>query len=135
MFGVSIAPMPGPVVILAAAGPLLLGVVCIVTGRMGRDGRLPLNAVVGIRTMATMRSPEAWMAAHEAAAGPSIAAGFVALGTAALIVVLKVLELLVAVRQSVIAGLVVLVAVVGMSVALALECWGWIRGGRAAKRT
>jgi len=42
------------------------GVAVVVVGRLMQQGRLPLQAWAGIRTRSTMRSDDAWMAAHRA---------------------------------------------------------------------
>lgn len=46
-----------------------VGVVLLVIGRRAADGLLEPNPWSGIRTKATMASPEAWYAGHRAAAG------------------------------------------------------------------
>jgi hypothetical protein len=76
----------------AAVGELVAGVVLavagvavVVLGRLGQRGRLPLQAWAGIRTRSTMRSHEAWMAAHRAGGPLMEAAGWsaMALGSVA----------------------------------------------------
>ena len=49
---------------------VLGGAAMILVAWLGSQRRLPLNAVVGIRTRTTMSSERAWYAAHRAAAGP-----------------------------------------------------------------
>lgn len=55
-----------------AVGALLLvaGGVTLWLAWAGSQRKLPPNSVAGIRLPATRRSPEAWYAAHQAAAGP-----------------------------------------------------------------
>lgn len=52
--------------IMVAAIVLTVGLTWVVTKR-GADGRLEPNPISGMRTRATMASPEAWQAGHVAA--------------------------------------------------------------------
>ena len=66
----------------ALVGLLLIvaGAAMLWTAWTGSQRRLGRNWFVGIRTRATMRSDEAWAAAHEEAAGPlGVGAGITAL--------------------------------------------------------
>ena len=68
--------------LLVVAGAALLW-----TAWTGSQRRLRRNWFVGIRTRATMRSDQAWAAAHEEAAGPlGVGAGFTALAGLAVLV-------------------------------------------------
>jgi hypothetical protein len=68
--------------LLVACGGALLW-----TAWSGSQRRLRRNWFIGIRTRATLRSDEAWAAAHEAAAGPlGVGGGFTALGGLAVLV-------------------------------------------------
>ncbi len=51
------------------------GVVLVVLGRMAAAGRLPRNIFAGIRIPSTLRSDEAWMAGHRAAASALTSSG------------------------------------------------------------
>ena len=56
---------------------LLAGVALVVVGTLGWRGRLPRNRFAGVRTAATMRSPEAFAVANRVAGPPTVAAGAV----------------------------------------------------------
>lgn len=56
---------------------LLAGVALVVVGALGWRGRLPRNRFAGVRTAATMRSPEAFAVANRVAGPPTVAAGVV----------------------------------------------------------
>lgn len=57
-------------IILVITGLLLTGI-----GLVGRAGRLPRNHFVGIRLPSTMRSDDAWLAAHRASWPFTVVAG------------------------------------------------------------
>lgn len=63
-----------PGLIIAVSGLLV-----IVVAFLGRDGRLPRNHFIGFRLPSTMRSDEAWGAAHRASWPYSAASGLVIL--------------------------------------------------------
>jgi hypothetical protein len=69
--------------VLAAAGALVA-----LIGRRGRQGRLPRQHWAGIRTPSTMRSDDAWLAAHRAGGPPMEVAGWFAVALGALAVIL-----------------------------------------------
>ena len=102
--------------VMVAAGAAIVEI-----GRRGRDGRLKRNAFAGIRTAATMRSDEAWAAAHRAGARTMMTGGAVSVVTG--------LALLL--RPSNTVGGVVVVG--GAVVMTALVVVSGIQGGRAAK--
>lgn len=63
---------------MALGGVLVLaGVALVVVGALGWRGRLPRNRFAGVRTPATMRSPEAFAVANRVAGPPTVAAGVV----------------------------------------------------------
>lgn len=63
---------------VALGGVLLLaGVALVMVGALGWRGRLPRNRFAGVRTAATMRSPEAFAVANRVAGPPTVAAGAV----------------------------------------------------------
>lgn len=66
---------------------MVLAVAVPVMAWCAARGSLPANGVVGIRTRATRRSPEAWRAAHRAALPVVLAGGVVVLLLAVLAVV------------------------------------------------
>lgn len=73
----------------ALVGLLLIvgGAAMLWTAWNGSQRRLRRNWFVGIRSRATLRSDEAWAAAHEEAAGPlGVGAGFTALAGLAVLV-------------------------------------------------
>jgi uncharacterized membrane protein len=75
-------------VLLLAVTMLLAGVVLLVLAARQRSGGLRRNGLVGLRTSATMRSDEAWHAAHAATAGLTALAGVVQVVAGGAIVVL-----------------------------------------------
>ncbi len=56
---------------------LLAGVALVMVGALGWRGRLPRNRFAGVRTAATMRSPEAFAVGNRVAGPPTVAAGVV----------------------------------------------------------
>ena len=114
-----------------AATSILLGAILVVSGlfviaiaQRGADGRIGPNRIAGVRTAATLKSPEAWMAAHEAALGSTKAAGWCsAIGGLTLI----------AWRPDSIGFIVVTMSAIGALLILCLH--GAYRGHQAAKRT
>lgn len=54
---------------------LLAGAALVVVGVLGWRGRLPRNRFAGVRTAATMRSPEAFAVANRVAGPPTVSAG------------------------------------------------------------
>lgn len=65
------------------------GAVLVALGRLSAVGRLPRNLLAGIRIPSTMRSNEAWLAGHHAAASALTAAGFGPIMAAVVTVVWK----------------------------------------------
>lgn len=63
------------------------GVLTVVTGLLFRRGKLPRNWFLGLRTPSTLRSDDAWRAAHEAA-GSLIAVSGILLGATGVLVLL-----------------------------------------------
>lgn len=53
--------------LVLGAGLIVAGLGTIVLGFACRDGRLPLNGLVGIRIPSTTTDPETWIRAHRAA--------------------------------------------------------------------
>lgn len=108
------------------AGVVLVasGVAIVVVGRMGRQGRLPRQHWAGIRTPSTMRSNDAWLAAHRTGGPLMEVAGWcaVVLGSAA--------ALLSAASERWTTSLTLAAA----GILLVLIVGGGIRGVRAARR-
>lgn len=102
--------MVGAVVVVVA------GALVALTGLLGLLGRLPRNRLVGVRTAATLRSDDAFVAGNRAAGPPIIVGGLVALagGVAVLLGVGKP------------------VVVVGVLVMVVLALVGASRANRAA---
>lgn len=74
-------------------GVIAVGIGGVVTAEVARraaSGRLGRNRVAGIRLPSTMRSDEAWAAAHAASAPTMIVTGWITLGLAAVAGVLAV---------------------------------------------
>lgn len=118
--------MLGVGVLLVAAGFLVVGL-----AERGADGRLGLNGSAGIRTKATMASDEAWLAAHQAGRGLSVAGGWVMILGAPLAVLLAVLFSGDSAERAVfIWGVVIGVMTVATLVSVVL---GAVKGNRAAK--
>jgi len=65
--------------LIMAAMLVIAGGVITWVAWLGREQRLPLQHLAGIRTQATMKSPEAWRAAHVTAAPWLLATGAAAL--------------------------------------------------------
>lgn len=63
------------------------GILTIVTGVLSRRRKLPRNWILGLRTRSTLKSDDAWFAAHEAA-GRFIAGGGVILMVTGVVVLL-----------------------------------------------
>jgi uncharacterized membrane protein len=97
------------------------GIALIVVGAMARAGRLTRQAVVGLRTKASLASDEAWNAAHRAGASWVIGSGVVLLvgGFAALLT-----------ESETTADVVALVAVALMLIPMTI---GFQRGQAAAR--
>lgn len=111
--------------VLVAGSVLAVGgVVIAMVARRGRQGRLPRQPWAGIRTPSTMRSDDAWMAAHRAGGMPIEVAGWAAaaLGGASV--------LLCATDQSWTTALPLTAA----GLLLSGGTYGGIRGVRAARR-
>ena len=100
------------------------GVAAVVLGRLGQRGRLPMQPWAGIRTRSTMRSDDAWMAAHRTGGPLMEVAGWcaVVLGSAA--------ALLSAASERWTTSLTLAAA----GILLVLIVGGGIRGVRAARR-
>ena len=71
---------------------VVAGIAVVVVAELGRIGRLRCNALAGIRTPATMRSDEAWLAAHRAGFGPTAAGGAAAVVSGIAATVLAIAE-------------------------------------------
>lgn len=86
--------MSAAVVVMVASGLLMVvvGIAVVVVAELGRIGRLRRNAFTGIRTPATMRSDETWLAAHRAGFGPTAAGGAVSVVSGIVAIVLAVAE-------------------------------------------
>lgn len=67
-------------------GPLAIGVVVLVLAAMIRNGELPRNRAVGIKTRATLASDQAWEAGHRAALPWMLRLGWTCLGVALVLV-------------------------------------------------
>lgn len=102
------------------------GLAVWVVARLGRAGRLGRNTVAGIRLPSTMRSDEAWHAAHVAGYGPTAAGGIVAVAAGLLAALVAIGDD----ESSIAAGLVL----GGGLVLLALVVIGGVVGVRAARR-
>jgi len=107
---------------------IILGVVMVVSGvllvwsaRAAADGRIRRNQIVGIRTVSTLESDEAWIAAHRRARGVTQWAGIAAIvsGLGAALPVPM--------------GVVVAGVIVGCLAMLVLVLYGAVVGGRAAR--
>lgn len=74
----------GAFVLMFAIGALLIGAGLLVMSiaKRGADGSLGANGFAGIRTRATMASPEAWNAAQLAGLRHSMRAGWTLIATA-----------------------------------------------------
>lgn len=122
----TVAPMDSPAVDPLVAGCVLAagGVVVAMVGRRGQQGRLSRQHWAGIRTPSTMRSDEAWSAAHRAGGMPMEIVGWaaVALGGVA--------ALLCATDQSWTTAL----PLTAVGLLLLGVIYGGIRGVRAARR-
>jgi hypothetical protein len=82
--------MDEPIALWMLAGTLLAaGVVLIGLGRRQRAGTLRRNWIAGLRTSETMRSDEAWHAAHAATAGLVTAAGAIQLAAGVALVLIR----------------------------------------------
>lgn len=100
------------------------GVAAVVLGRLGQRGRLPMQPRAGIRTRSTMRSDDAWMAAHRTG-GPLIeVAGWSA------VVLGSVAALLCAADERWTTAL----TLAPVSIFLVLLVTGGLRGDQAARR-
>lgn len=64
---------------------LLIGVALVAVGGLGARSRLPRNRYAGVRTAATLRSPQAFTLANRVAAAPIGAAGVVLLAASAVL--------------------------------------------------
>jgi hypothetical protein len=103
---------------------LTAGIVLVAIGRKQRAGTLRRNWVAGLRTWETMRSDEAWLAAHRATAGPVTAAGIVQLVAAAAILLLRPAD----------DGTLLAIVLGGAGVTLGLVLAAGVHGHRIATR-
>jgi VIT1/CCC1 family predicted Fe2+/Mn2+ transporter len=100
------------------------GLAIVVAAWRGAIARLPRNRWVGIRVPSTMRSDEAWRAAHVAAAKPLLASGVAAIGSA-----------VVALAYGSTPGRLSAVVLTSAVLVLGLTLVGAVVGVRAANRT
>ena len=115
------AALPGLLVMAVVLGAVSVALAGLIT-----SDRLPRNAMVGIRTPATLRSDDAWHAGHRAAAGALKTSGAAALGVTAVGTIVRLAGLVV-----VGGGLVLLGAVIA-GVGLAVATRRAVRAARAA---
>ncbi|WP_300681462.1 SdpI family protein [Nocardioides sp.] len=106
---------------------LTLTVVCAAMWAMTRSGRLGLNPLVGIRTRATMASPEAWRRGHLAAQPALVAA--VRVGIVGLVLA-GLARLVLPTSASVVAAVIGLLAAL---VPFGLLLYGTLLADRAAR--
>jgi hypothetical protein len=104
---------------------LAAGIVLVVIGRKQKAGTLRRNWVAGLRTWETMRSDEAWHAAHRATAGRVTAAGIVQLVAAAAVLLVRRTD----------DGTLLAIVLGGAGVTLGLVVAAGVHGHRIATRT
>ncbi|RNL86933.1 SdpI family protein [Halostreptopolyspora alba] len=118
---------------VGASGLFLLALVFLRLARRMRDGTLPRNGFVGIRTAATTHSEAAWSAGHHAAEPLTRVIAYVAVVAAVVTVALALLLRLAGVADSV-AVIPTLVALgVGCGTVFALNGWAAVVASRAAR--
>jgi hypothetical protein len=126
---VALALSGGIGLILVATGLFVISI-----ANRGADGRLAKNRVAGIRTTATLKSDEAWLAGQQAGHRYSVLAGKFSVATGVVPVVIGlVMALFNAVRPDVYLGIWVALLLVGVAFLVGAAVAGAVVGHRAAK--